>query len=395
MDKSKIKSSSIILAVIISFLLGLNWDQPKIEKLDIKTEKTEEVDFSLFWQAWNLIKGDYVEDAEEKNLIYGAIRGLIASLDDPYSLFMTPEESGQFAQDLEGSFEGIGAEIGIRNNMLIIISPLSGMPAEKSGILAGDKIIRIGDILSADLTLNEAVNLIRGPRGSIVNLTILRNGDTKEIAIIRSKIDLPSVSWKWLDSIAYIDIDNFHDDVNQEFILVMGQILPLKPKGIILDLRNNPGGFLERSIDIASWWLSRGEVVLREEGGDGIQIEHKSRGPGDLQNMQTVILVNQGSASASEIVAGALRDQRGIKLIGEKTFGKGSVQELRKLKDSSQLRLTIAKWLTPNGHSIHNQGLEPDINIEMTLEDINNKKDPQLDKALDILRIFSRDISFP
>lgn len=386
MDKLKIKSSGIILAVIISFLIGLNWHQPKIEELDVKIKEPDEVDFSLFWQAWNLLEDDYVEDTEEKDLVYGAIRGLISSLGDPYSLFMDPKESRQFAQDLEGSFEGIGAEIGIRNNVLTVISPLSGMPAEKAGLLSGDKIIRIDDVLTTDLTLNDAVGLIRGPRGTIVNLTVLRNGGTKEISIIRSKIDVPSVTWKWMDGIVYIDIDNFHDDVSQEFILAMGQILPLNPKAIILDLRNNPGGFLERSIDIASWWLKRGEVVVKEEDGDGIQKEHKSHGPSNLQNVQTVILVNQGSASASEIVAGALRDQRGIKLIGQKTFGKGSVQELRKLKDSSELRLTIAKWLTPSGHSIDNQGLEPDIEVELTIEDLNQNKDPQLKKALETLK---------
>lgn len=388
MEESKVKTGTIILGLIISFYLGLNWDKELQLTEPIEIEPSEEINFSLLRQTWDLINQDYVEKPDQQKLLYGAVQGMVSALGDPYSLFLNPEDYNQFSQDLEGSFEGIGAEIGIRDNMLTVIAPLSDAPAEQAGLLPGDKVIKINSQISADLTLNQAVTLIRGPRGTPVILTILRNSDFLEITIIRDRIDVPSVKGKILSNrILYLDIDNFYDDVNSELILVLGQFLPFNPRGIVLDLRNNPGGFLERAIDIASWFIDRDQIIVIEEMSNGQRKEHKSRGRGELENLPLVVLVNQGSASASEIVAGALRDLRGITLIGHPTFGKGSVQELKNLSDGSRLRLTTAKWLTPKGHSIHQQGLEPDILVEITIEDIKNKKDPQLDEAIKNLSI--------
>ena len=383
------KASYILIALVFSFYLGLNWGKEGLNNnLEYQPLPAEDLDLSLFWETWDMIKDKYVnfEEVDRNNLVLGAIRGLVESLNDPHSYFLSPQEAKGFNQDLEGSFNGIGAEIGSRDGFLIIISPLAGMPAEAAGLLPGDKIIKINQDLTAKMSLSEAVSLIRGSKGTKVTLTILRETGPWEVNIIRSRIDVPSVSWEMKpERIVYINLDNFNEDVQKEFIVALGQIMPFGPKAIILDLRNNPGGFLERAIDIVSWFVNRGEVVLIEEKRDEI-IEHTARGSADLRNIPLVVLVNQGSASASEIVAGALRDIRGIKLEGERTFGKGSVQSLENLNYGAQLRISIARWLTPQGHSIQDQGLEPDLKVEMTLEDATFGRDPQLDAALQILQ---------
>ena len=383
------KASYILIALVFSFYLGLNWGKEGLNNnLEYQPLPAEDLDLSLFWETWDMIKDKYVnfEEVDRNNLVLGAIRGLVESLNDPHSYFLSPQEAKGFNQDLEGSFNGIGAEIGSRDGFLIIISPLAGMPAEAAGLLPGDKIIKINQDLTAKMSLSEAVSLIRGSKGTKVTLTILRETGPWEVNIIRSRIDVPSVSWEMKpERIVYINLDNFNEDVQKEFIVALGQIMPFGPKAIILDLRNNPGRFLERAIDIVSWFVNRGEVVLIEEKRDEI-IEHTARGSADLRNIPLVVLVNQGSASASEIVAGALRDIRGIKLEGERTFGKGSVQSLENLNYGAQLRISIARWLTPQGHSIQDQGLEPDLKVEMTLEDATFGRDPQLDAALQILQ---------
>ena len=380
----------IVLAVALSFALGLYWDSPVKNNTDlgeVSGGEGDELDYSLLDRVKVLIDNKYVEDVEGEVLLYGALKGMVESLDDPYSLFLDPNESKQFLQDLSGSFEGIGAEIAIRDDVLTIVAPLAGLPAEKAGILPGDRVIKVDDALTVDLNLNEAVRLIRGPRGTAVVLTVLRDGSSEEISIVRDKIDVHSVSWKMLDNdIAYIDIDNFHDDSLSEFMVAVNEMMLFyQPRGLVLDLRSNPGGFLERAINITSWFIDRDDVVVVERDGDGKEKKHLARGPGTLKDHSVIILVNRGSASASEILAGALRDQRDIKLVGEKTFGKGSVQELENLPGAAQLRITIAKWFTPDGHSIHNEGLEVDIEVEMTAEDFQEGLDPQLDMAVEEL----------
>lgn len=377
----------IILVVVLSFVLGLYWDSPVKNNPsfeEVSGEEGDELDYSLLNRVKSLIDSKYVEEVTDEVLLYGALRGMVESLEDPYSLFLDPDESKQFLQNLSGSFEGIGAEIAIRDDVLTIVAPLAGLPAEKAGILPGDRVIKVDDTLTVDLNLNEAVRLIRGPRGTPVLLIVLRDGESKAISIVRDRIDVHSVSWKMLDNgIAYIDIDNFHDDSLSEFMLAVNEMLLFyQPRGLVLDLRSNPGGFLERAISITSWFLDRDEVVVVERDGDGKEKKHLGRGPGTLKDYKVIVLVNRGSASASEILAGALRDNRDVKLVGEKTFGKGSVQELQDLPGASQLRITIAKWFTPNGHSIHNEGLEVDIEVEMTVEDFQSGLDPQLDRAV-------------
>jgi len=376
----------LLIIFLIVFVFGYYLGQTEKPLLKpAPSEKSEKVDMSLFWETWDLIKEKYVEQVNDQDLIYGAIKGMVSGLKDPYSVFMTPEENKQFMQDMQGSFEGIGAEIGIRDGVLTIIAPLEGTPAEEAGLKAGDKVIKVDDKLTAEMTLDQAVRLIRGPKGTTVALTVLRNGETQEIKIIRNQIDIKSVKLEQKENnIAYIDINGFLQDTSREFTIASAQVLILKPKGIILDLRNNPGGYLDQAVEVTGWFVDKGEVVAIEEFGNGERTEHKAFGNASLKNYPLVVLVNQGSASGSEILAGALRDLRSIKLIGEKTFGKGSVQELENLENKSSLRITIAKWLTPDGYSIHEKGLEPDIAVsdDPKTEDI----DEQLEEAMKILK---------
>lgn len=358
-------------------------------------ELAKEIDFDLFWQTWNLIKEKYVErPVSDLELFYGALSGMVASLNDPYSVYLKPEISKKFIQELSGSFEGIGAEIGIKEGRLTIIAPLIDSPAEKAGLKAGDKVYAIDDSDTTDMALDYAVSLIRGPKGTPVTLTILRkeSKEPQKITIIRSVIKIKSVSWKMLENnISYIKLSYFNEDTEQDFRKVALEILKQNPKGIILDTRNNPGGFLEAAIKVASFWVEDGIIVIEDRGikeaSNSLlrKKEYLSQGQALFKNFKTVVLINQGSASGSEIVAGALKDYEKATLVGTKTFGKGSVQELENLKDDSSLKITVAHWLTPKGHFIEKEGISPDIEIELTGKDFDEDKDPQLEKAIELL----------
>ncbi|MFH1048071.1 MAG: S41 family peptidase, partial [Patescibacteria group bacterium] len=305
------------------------------------------------------------------------------------------QESKSFKQDVGGSFGGIGAEIGERNNFIVVIAPLEDTPAKKAGLMAGDKIVKINGESTEGLNVEQAVSKIRGEVGTKVVLAILRNTDgakIKDITIERAIIKIPITKIEALkdNEIAHLSFYSFTSTAPFEFQQSAAKILSTTGyKGIILDLRNNPGGYLEVAVDIAGWFLNTGDLVAIEDfgkdNGQGKTTEFRASGLGALKNYPLVILVNQGTASAAEILAGALRDNRGIKLIGEKTFGKGSVQELVNLKGESSLKVTVAKWLTPKKYSISESGLEPDYKVTLTEDDINKGKDPQLDKAVEIL----------
>jgi carboxyl-terminal processing protease len=350
------------------------------------------IDFSLFWDVWNYLEDYYVKSSnlDNQQMIYGAISGLVNSLNDPYSVFLTPEDAQKFNEDVKGSFSGIGIEIGMKNNILTVIAPIKDTPAFKAGLRAGDKILAIDNELTDGLILDEAVKKIRGEKGTTVTLTIMRDSFTepKDFVIERDVINVPALELSFLDNnIAYLQLLNFNENSADEFYKAANQINNKKSPGIILDLRNNPGGYLEISVDIASYFLDKGEIVLREKGNDNREkLYYSSEKRPSLKEIPLVILTNEGTASAAEILAGALRDNRNIKIIGEKSFGKGSVQSLLPLKDSSMLKITIAEWFTPNGTAINDKGLEPDIKIVLTEDDWNNNKDPQLDKAKEIIK---------
>ncbi len=383
-------SALIITAFIIVFLGGMFYG-----KVSVVCEicPPTDINFSLFWSAYNQLKNKFVDPKKitNENVLYGAISGMAQSLEDPYTVFFKPEEAKKFEEELAGYFDGIGVEIGIKKEQLTIIAPLEGTPAQKAGLRAGDKILKINDIDTSSLTIDEAVLLIRGKKGTEVNLTIYRNDwpEAKEFKIVRDTIKIPSLALKFINNedIAHLKIYQFNQNLAFDFNQAALEILNSPAKKIILDLRNNPGGYLEISQSVAGWFLPKNKVVVIEDFGQGKEQKiYKSEGNGGLANYPLVILINEGTASASEILAGALRDNRNIKLIGEKSFGKGSVQEGIKMKDDSILKITTAKWLTPNGVSISDKGLEPDIKIEMTNEDYEENKDPQLDKAIEIIK---------
>lgn len=361
------------------------------EKSQSTVGPPEGLDFSLFWEAWHALEENFVEPEkiDYQKMIYGAISGMTESLGDNYTVFMTPEDLKIFEEDVAGEFQGVGMEIGIREDQLTVIAPLEGTPAEKAGLRTGDKIIKIDDEETRELPLDIAVKYIRGPKGTEVTLTILREGwsEPKEFIIIRDVIEVPSLKWELLDgNIAYIKLYQFTQVARSDFNRAALEILNSPAEKIILDLRNNGGGFLQVAQDIAGWFLEKGEVVTIEDAGSKEEPElYKTEGPSRLLPYPTVVLINEGSASASEILAGALRDNRGIKLIGETSFGKGSIQELEELSKGG-LKITIARWLTPKGELIADRGLEPDIEVEMTDEDYEQERDPQLDRAIEVIK---------
>ncbi|MDA3839999.1 MAG: S41 family peptidase [Patescibacteria group bacterium] len=350
---------------------------------------TQDVDFDLFWEVWDQLEKKYVDQGEinEKKLFYGALKGLTSAVGDPYTVFMDPVISKSFQDDLAGTFEGIGAEIGIKNDILTIVAPLPDMPAEKSGLLAGDQVFAINGETTMGISIDEAVNKIRGEKDTPVTLTIYREDFEvpKEIEIIRGKILVSSVRTTLRDdNIFVIKVTNFNEDTKQKFDIAIADIIKAEPLGIIIDLRNNPGGFLDTAIEMSSEWVEDGTVVIEKFSEDRVN-PYLARGRARLKDYNTVVLVNQGSASASEIVAGALQDTNEAKLVGMQTFGKGSVQTLETLSDGSSLKITVAKWLTPKGRSINDEGIAPDIQVDLTLEDYNNNTDPQVEKAVEIL----------
>ena len=358
--------------------------------------QSEVINFSLFWQVLKKIEEEYADSKkiDYKEILYGAIKGMTESLKDPYTVFMKPGKTEEFTEAVEtgGSFEGVGMEIGIKGGILTVIAPVEGTPAKKAGIKAGDKILKINDTVTNDLLLEEAVNSIRGEKGTEVVLTVSRKSfkEPEEISIIRDVINIPIIKWGLIEKddniVSYIKIYHFTGNLPDKFKEVVSEILADKTGKIVLDLRNNPGGYLEVAVDIASWFIPKGEVVSIEDfGGEETQKKYRSRGYEQLQDFPIVVLINKGSASASEIVAGALRDIRGVKLVGEKSFGKGSIQSLKKFRDGSSLKITVAKWLTPSGISISDEGLTPDVEIELTEEDFDADIDPQRDKAVEVL----------
>lgn len=354
-----------------------------------QSKLNQDIDFNLFWQVWDMLEEQYVdrEKLNEKEMFYGAVRGMVSSLGDPYTVFMNPAVAQEFEEDLAGTFEGIGAEIGIRNDILTIIAPLADMPAEKAGLRAGDKVYAIDGESTAGITVDEAVNKIRGPKGTEVVLTISRNGmeEAEEMPITRGVIVVKSVKTELRDDkIFVVQITNFNDDTLDLFNRAVQEIIAKNPKGVILDLRNNPGGYLDTAIEVASEWVEDGAVVT-EKFSEEKKDEYFARGRARLKDYNTVVLINQGSASASEIVAGALQDHNKAVVVGKQTFGKGSVQILENLPDGSSVKITVAKWLTPNGNCINETGIKPDVEIDLTEEDYDAGNDPQMEKAVEIL----------
>ena len=346
--------------------------------------------FKPFWEAWRIVHEDYVDQPVEDNkLMQGAISGMMSALGDPHSSYMDPDQSRQANVPLEGGYEGIGAWVDTTGGYLVITNPMPGSPAEKAGIKPGDVVVAVDGQDMTGVVGNLVLRKILGPAGTKVTLTILRKSEPKpiDVTIERAKIVIPDLKAKMLDqNIAYIQLFTFGGNTASELHNTLVDLLAKKPDGVILDLRNNGGGYLDTAILVVSEFIKPDQVVMYEQFGDGTRKTYKSSSGGVATDIPLVVLVNEGSASASEITAGAIQDyQRGL-LIGTTTYGKGSVQNWIPLGNNEGIvRVTVARWLTPKERNIHKNGLKPDVEVKLTEEDLTNKKDPQLDKAIEIL----------
>ncbi len=368
------------------------------------------VDFSLFWDVWQRIHTFYIDKSsiDTQKLVWGAISGMVSALDDPYTVFLPPKENKEFKDDIGGSFQGIGAQLGLKDGKIIIQTPLKGSPAEKAGLKPMDWIVKVDDTDTVGWTLTQAVTKIRGPKGTTVTLSILHDKAEKptDITITRDDIVVPSVeSWlkqpkeikeisgvsgvsKILGSnkrIAYIALSRFGDRTNEEWLKAVSSIVETEKSGVeglVFDLRNNPGGYLDGAVFIASEFIKSGTVVT-QTNSDGTKDTLKVNRKGQLTDIPMVVLINKGSASAAEIVAGALQDYKRAKIVGETSFGKGSVQSPQELKGGAGVHITTGKWLLPNGDWIHKKGITPDIEVKM--ETFEATGDAQLEKAIELL----------
>lgn len=359
-----------------------------------ETANAKNVDFSLFWEVWNKLNDKFVDrkKLDTQKLYLGAIKGMVDAAGDPYTFFLTPKENQLTKDDLGGKFEGIGAQLGLKDNAIVVIAPLKNSPAEKAGLRSGDAISKVDGTSTKNWTLFQAVSKIRGEKGSKVMLTLLRDTREVTVSIIRDEIDVKSVELSYEKNVAVVKLTRFGDDTNDEWNKAVSTIAQKwnahEIKGMVLDLRDNPGGYLESSVYIASDFLADKSIVVRQQYIDDTGEDHHTSHPARLLNIPVVVLINKGSASASEIVAGALRDYKRATLVGEQSFGKGSIQEALEVGDGAGLHVTIAKWILPKGDWINEKGVKPDITVENKIDEKNTPTkddDMQLKKALEVV----------
>lgn len=361
---------------------------PKITVLN-KYPASAEVDFALFWEVWDTVQRQYLErPVDAQTMLNGAISGMVSSLGDPYTSFLPPVVNETVTNALNGTYEGIGAELGISEDQLVVVAPLDGSPALAAGVKAGDKILKIEDESTFGITLNEAVSKIRGEGGTISTLTLQRD-DTEPfvVRIKRGSITIESITWEDKgNGTAYIRVSRFGADTNADWAKVVSKVNSQMEEldAVIVDVRGNPGGYLQSAVYLAEEFMSN-KVVLYQESATGDKIPFKAKRVGAFEQVpEVIVLIDGGSASASEILAGALRDNIGATLVGTKSFGKGTIQDAKDFENGAGLHITVAKWLTPNETWVHKEGLTPDLEVEVTPEDIENGVDPQLDVALEL-----------
>lgn len=428
-DKQKKLTFGIgaLFVFVIVFFIGKQVGQlsPSLQITMSDGTPVSAKEFEPFWKVWSVISEKYVSatTTDSKARIWGAIKGLASSQGDPYTVFFPPEENKTFKSDIAGNFEGVGMELGIKDNIITVVTPLKNSPAERAGIMVGDRIIKINDQSTMDLSIEGSVKLIRGPKGTPVKITVIREGVNQPIekTLVRDIIDIPTIETEIKnitptnntststvsslksnssdtiglrsDGVYIIRLFSFTAQSPDLFRVALRKFLDSGSHKLLIDLRGNPGGYLDAAVDIASWFLPAGKLIVTEDfGGRAKNKEYLSKGYNVLDklfgagNYSVIILVNGGSASASEILAGALREHGVAKLVGNTTFGKGSVQELVEITNDTSLKVTIARWLTPKGHNLSKNGLVPDVEVKVTQKDIDSKNDVQLNKAVDILK---------
>jgi len=348
----------VVVALLSGVLIGKGW-----ERTGHATETYEEL--RTFSEVLTQVQKNYVDDTKVKDLVQGAIRGMLSTL-DPHSAYMTPEMYKEMQVETKGEFGGVGIQIGVKENRLAVIAPIDGTPAQRAGIKAGDYITKVNEESTKDLSLMDAVQKMRGPKGTKVNLTIQRDGtsDPLQFTLVRDTIKIESVKSKVLENIGYVKLTQFQEATGRDLGRVLKQFKEQKVQSTILDLRNNPGGLLTAAVEVSEQFLSNGKLVVYTKGRESKKDEWFAKGRDQMDDAPMIILVNEGSASASEIVAGALQDYGRAVIVGTTSFGKGSVQTILPLGDGSGLRLTTAKYYTPKGRSIQSTGITPDIVIK-------------------------------
>jgi len=402
MNLKKLTNYLLIIAIsIFIFGIGFKVGEYETKASFLNTSSTNykdallKLNSNLIYEVWKDLQAKFIDKKrlDTKKMFYGAIKGMVASLEDPYTFFLTPDENKQSKDDLQGKFEGIGAQLGLKDGKIIIIAPLKNSPAEKAGVLTGDFINKVDGVSTRNWTLTQAVSKIRGPKGSKVVLTLERQGKELDKKIVRDQIVVSSVELSYQGKVAILKVNQFGENTNSEWDKAVSEIAKKwqekKIKGMVLDVRDNPGGYLESSVYLASEFLSPGKLVVKQQSTTYPSRDYLVERLGKLLDIPLVVLINQGSASASEILSGSLRDHKRAKLVGEKTFGKGSVQEALDLSEGAGLHVTVAKWILPNGDWINSKGIEPDIKVENQIKEGNTitpETDNQLQKALELLK---------
>ena len=396
---AKGKAAQIVLtivAIVAAFVLGTGFGLANKDQLQQRLQEGEVVQDGLpedltydeVEQVYDLLRTNFDGELSEDKLLEGLKDGLVRASGDPYTEYFDAEEASAFNEGLTGSFTGIGAELGKDGQFVVIVSPLSGFPAEKAGLMPKDVIAEIDGENAFDISISDAVSRIRGEKGTVVKLTIIRNETERiEVEITRDEITIPSVEYNVRDdNIGYIKISRFGTDTTELVRAAAQEFVAKDVAGIIVDVRGNPGGLLDSSVDIASLWVEQGKVIVdQKQSGTSIDVQ-TAKGNPILSAIPTVVLINEGSASASEILAGALSDHGKATLIGETTYGKGSVQNLLQVGDGAELKVTVARWFTANGRNIDEEGIEPDTRIERSIEDFEAERDPQLNAAIKALK---------
>lgn len=386
-----------LLVILIVFFIGKKSGEiSALKNINIGNSSISSAEFAPYWKVWSILNEKYADatTTDTQKRIWGSIQGMAASLNDPYTVFFPPEESKSFKSDIAGAFEGVGMEIGIKDGILTVVTPIKASPADKADVRTGDKIIKIDGTLTNDMTVEKAVKMIRGDHGTVVKITFFREGSTEplEKSITRDVINIPTLETEIKSEVFIIRLFSFTAQSPELFRNALREFILSGKNKLIIDLRGNPGGYLDAAWDMASWFLPAGQVIVTEDfGGKNDNTVYRSKGYDVLNktfgsgNYKIATLINGGSASAAEILAGALQEQGVSKLVGTKSFGKGVVQELVEITPETSLKVTVARWMTPKGHNLSHDGLEPDVEVKLTPKDVESKNDLQLNKAIEIL----------